>query len=182
MKIFLRSIIEESLMDSLKENWGKLAIGGAALAGANAGAFGDEFQNLTHSGIDSIKSGIKDTVDYYKQDNNNNPTPAQNTNTQSVPTAHPAQTPSFKNGFGNDVVDNLHKAKNDLVTAHDKSVENISNAETNERRIRDVKAEDDGIFSNMTNSVRNVVADHPFGAAGLGAAGLGYAYMKKGKK
>lgn len=179
MKIFLRSIIEESLMDSLKENWGKLALGGAALAGANAGAFGDEFQNLTHSGIDSIKSGIRDTVDYYKHDNNNNPTPTHNT---TVPTAHPAQTPSLKNGFGNDVVDNLHKAKNDLVTAHDKSVENISNAEANERRIRDVKAEEDGVFSNMANSVRNVVADHPFGTAGLGAAGLGYAYMKKAKK
>ena len=177
MKIFLRSIIEESLMDSLKENWGKLALGGAALAGANAGAFGDEFQNLTHSGIDSIKSGIKDTVDYYKHDNNNNP--AHN---NTVPTPHPAQTSSFKNGFSNDVVDNLHKAKNDLASAHEKSVENISNAEANERRIRDVKAEEDGIFSNMTNSVRNVVADHPFGAAGLGAAGLGYAYMSKKKK
>ena len=176
MKIFLRSFIEESLVDSLKENWGKLALGGAALAGANAGAFGDEFQNLTHSGIDSIKSGIRDTVDYYKHDNNNNATP----------TAHPAQThtnqTNMKNGFGNDVVDNLHKAKQDLANAHTKSVENISNAEANERRIRDVKAEDDGAFSNMTNSVRNIVTDNPMAFGGLGAAGLGYAYMKKGKK
>lgn len=180
MKIFLRSFIEESLMDSLKENWGKLALGGAALAGANAGAFGDEFQNLTHSGIDSIKSGIKDTVDYYKQDNNT-------TNTTNTPTAHPAQshpqtTPSVKNGFSNDVVDNLQKAKNDLNVAHEKSVDNISNAEANERRIRDVKAHEDGIFSNMTNSVRNVVTDNPLTFGGLGAAGLGYTYMKKGKK
>lgn len=179
MKIFLRSFIEESLMDSLKENWGKLALGGAALAGANAGAFGDEFQNLTHAGIDNIKSGIRDTVDYYKHDNNQN--------TPTAPTAHPAQshqqtTPSVKNGFGNDVVDNLQKAKNDLNVAHEKSVDNISNAEANERRIRDVKAQEDGIFSNMTNSVRNVISDNPMTFGGLGAAGLGYAYMKKGKK
>lgn len=176
MKIFLRRFIEESLMDSLKENWGKLALGGAALAGANAGAFGDEFQNLTHAGIDNIKSGIRDTVDYYKHDNN-----------QNTPTAHPAQshpqtTPSVKNGFGNDVVDNLQKAKNDLNVAHEKSVDNISNAEANERRIRDVKAQEDGVFSNMTNSVRNVISDNPMTFGGLGAAGLGYAYMKKGKK
>ncbi len=177
MKIFLRSFIEESLMDSLKENWGKLAVGGAALAGANAGAFGDEFQNLTHAGIDNIKSGIRDTVDYYKQDNN------------AAPAAHPAQThqtnhtpPPVKNGFGNDVVDNLHKAKNDLVNAHEKSIDNISNAEANERRIRDVKSEEDGVFSNMTNSVRNAVTDNPLTFGGLGAAGLGYAYMKKGRK
>lgn len=181
MKIFLRKFIEESLMDSLKENWGKLALGGAALAGANAGAFGDEFQNLTHAGIDNIKSGIRDTVDYYKQDNTNNTT---------TPTAHPAQThtphtqstPQVKNGFGNDVVDNLQKAKNDLNVAHEKSIDNISNAEANERRIRDVKAQEDGIFSNMTNSVRNVISDNPLTFGGLGAAGLGYAYMKKGKK
>lgn len=175
MKIFLRKFIEESLMDSLKENWGKLALGGAALAGANAGAFGDEFQNLTHAGIDNIKSGIRDTVDYYKHDNNTN-----------TPTAHPAQThtPSTpsKNGFGNDVVDNLQKAKDDLNAAHEKSVDNISNAEANERRIRDVKAQEDGVFSNMTNSVRNVISDNPLTFGGLGATGLGYAYMKKGKK
>ena len=181
MKLFLRKFIEESLMDSLKENWGKLALGGAALAGANAGAFGDEFQNLTHAGIDNIKSGIKDTVDYYKQDNNTNtPTahPAQN----HTPTQHTQSTPPVKNGFGNDVVENLQKAKNDLNIAHEKSVDNISNAEANERRIRDVKAQEDGIFSNMTNSVRNVISDNPMTFGGLGAAGLGYAYMKKGKK
>lgn len=78
MKIQIKKyLIQEGILDSIKNNWGKLLVGGVAIAAANAGAFGEKAQDavksggqglkeLTNKAMDSTNDGLKKVADYYK--------------------------------------------------------------------------------------------------------------------
>jgi hypothetical protein len=78
MKIQIKKyLIQEGILDSIKNNWGKILVGGVAIAAANAGAFGEKAQNavksggqglkeLTNKAMDSTNDGLKKVADYYK--------------------------------------------------------------------------------------------------------------------
>ena len=65
-------LLEEGILQHVKENIGKYALGAAGIAAAGAGEFGDSIQNMTHSGADAIRGGADElansahrTMDHY---------------------------------------------------------------------------------------------------------------------
>lgn len=78
MKIQIKKyLIQEGIIEGIKNNWGKLLVGGVAIAAANAGAFGEKAQEAVKSGgqslkeltdkaMDSTNDGLKKVAEYYK--------------------------------------------------------------------------------------------------------------------
>jgi len=83
MKVSIRRyLIQEGVLDTIKDNWGKALVIGAGLGMANAGTLGPQAEKMVHQGGDKLgkmmevaKDKFYDTAEYYKQhDNNNNVT------------------------------------------------------------------------------------------------------------
>ena len=74
MKIKIKKyLIQEGVLDSVKNNWGKLALGGVGVAAAYSGALGDSAQKAVQSGgkslgefMDKTKQGFKTMNEFYK--------------------------------------------------------------------------------------------------------------------
>ena len=66
MIITKKQLIQEGILDAVKNNWGKglLAIGG--LAAADAGVFGDKAQKAVEAGGAQTKQFLKDAGDWSK--------------------------------------------------------------------------------------------------------------------
>jgi len=162
MKVELRNfLLEEGLLDSLKNNWGKIAVGGATLAAADSGALGDEIQSLTHSGMDEIKKGMGKTADYYA-----------NSHPDSHPDGHSNGATINKNLLtGEDYKNNIDNAKNLLNTKAEQAAEAAKNAKEYALDLQNTSADQKGLISSISNSISNGI-DNNIGKLGT-VAGLG---------
>lgn len=151
-------ILEESLLDSLKNNWDKIALGGLGVAAANAGAFGEDMQSLTQSGLKGASDMVGKTADYYKNPNTNQ---------------HPGDTDGDGNPdkFTGDPIQDHKLSKDRLETAAENAKIQVQDAKDNERELRDYNADNSGLFSSALNNTSNFVSDNGAAIGGLAATG-----------
>ncbi len=65
MKIDIKKILlEEGILQGVKDNWGKTLIAAGGIAAANAGAFGDKAQDMVQSGGSKLSEFTKAAGDW----------------------------------------------------------------------------------------------------------------------
>jgi len=162
MKIQLRRLLQEGLLDTLKNNSGTLALGLGGLA-AGAGVFGDDIQDLTHTGVDNVKEGIGKMADYYK--------PGESS--PGLEDSHNSLSDS-DNGSEKDPVkefekfkDNLHDQVQQKQDALDDYKKDLSNYEKLDTQLNG--GEHNNIFKQTWDDNKGKI----IGAGAIGLGGLG---------
>ena len=109
-------LIEEGVLQHVKDNIGKYTLGAAGLAAAGAGEFGDNVQNMTHAGADAAKAGANGLADSFHRTMDN----------YSGARGHEAGAPNPNSGTDLQMqADNStkHKADIEAKEAHNKAAE-----------------------------------------------------------
>ncbi len=67
MKITKQQLIQEGILQGVKDNWGKGLLAAGGIAAANAGVFGPTAQNMVKLGKGTTEKFVKDAGDWSKE-------------------------------------------------------------------------------------------------------------------
>jgi len=166
MKIPLRHILlEEGLLDTLKNNSGGIALGAGVLA-ANAGVFGDDLQDLTKAGIGSVKDGIGKMGDYYMPDDAHDTSDSHEGFFGGSHDSGSGGSHDNSNGFfggaskfdPNHPAESINALKDQVSQQYEKSQDAVDLAEKNERTLKDLNATLQG--TTISNALDNAWDDY----------------------